>query len=181
MANSLGEVLREALARKWAEDDAAHNQMEDGGTKPEAPLGTNVSRATFDYIKANPGKRHFIIESLTKRGYKAASVGSLVAQMMRQGMVAADAAGIIRVTQAEYTPIKAPKQRTKKAAMPKRPVSSSPTGLAALAPTPTPAPAPARALVPVLGWSTDEILENLDVKQAVAVYKELKKLFGEVK
>jgi hypothetical protein len=35
--------------------------------------------------------------------------------------------------------------------------------------------------VPVLGWSTDEILENLDVKQAVAVYKELKKLFGEVK
>ena len=172
---SLQEALREALARKWAEDDAAHKQMEEA--KPDGrrffSVTNNVSRVTFEYIKANPSTRTEATKALVAKGFKDNSVTALIGQMLRAGMMVTDASGFLKVTQPEYTPIKSPKQlkklkQQKKTVVAKRPVSALP----AAAPGPVP--------MPVLGWSANEILENLDVKQAVAVYKELKKLFGEV-
>lgn len=175
MSNSLGDVLKEALARKWAEDDAAHKQME--AAKPDGKqlfrVVNNVSRATFDHIKTNPGTRVETTKALVAKGFKASSITALVGQMLRNGMIVLEPSGLLKVAQSEYTPIKSPKQlkklkQQKKTVVTKRPVSALP----AAAPGPVP--------MPVLGWSANEILENLDVKQAVAVYKELKKLFGEV-
>jgi len=193
MTGSLGEVLKEALARKWAEDDAAHKQMEEAKPAPAPtgkklfPVTNNLSRATFNHIKYNPATRAVITDELKSMGYKYSSIASVISQMVKQKLVTIDSAGVLHAIVPEYMPLKSSnvfkKAKPVKAKQPKRPVSSSPAGLAAIVPAlvPVPEPTPARPLVPVLGWSTDEILENLDVKQAVAVYKELKKLFGEVK
>jgi len=187
MTNSLGDVLKEALARKWAEDDAAHKQMEEKTeNKPKGrklfQVTNNLSRATFEHIKYNPAKRTVITHELEDKGYNYKSVASVITQMIRQKLVTMDKDGVLHAIVPAYIPLKASgafKKMQKLKAQAKQPVSlPSAAGLAAIAPTPE--AAPARQLVPVLGWSTDEILENLDVKQAVAVYKELKKLFGEV-
>lgn len=178
MTGSLGEVLKEALARKWAEDDAAHKQMEEA--KPTGkqlfPITSNVSRATFAYIKANPGRRVNIVDALTAQGFKASSVSSLIAQMLRNGMVVVDAAGSYRVTQPEYTPIKTikPNKQAKNVIVTKRPVSLPPAaGIAAIAPPPVPTPAPV-----VVTNEVEHILNTLPIKQARALYDELHKIFG---
>lgn len=180
MTGSLGEVLKEALARKWAEDDTAHKQMEQSKQPAHLfPITNNLSRATFNHIKNNPAVRTVITNELASMGYKYNSIASVITQMLKQKLVTADNAGVLHAIVPEYVPLKgsSPPAKTKRVKIvevrpkpveEKRPVSSSPAGLAAIAPA------------PVLGWSTNEILENLDVRQAVAVYKELKKLFGEV-
>ena len=189
MTGSLGEILKEALARKWAEDDAAHKQMEEAKPAPTGkqlfPVTNNSSRATFDYIKANPGVRSSIVAALTGQGYKANSVTSLITQMLRQGMLVISAGNVLRTTQEEYTPIKSTGKRKEKATMQKKkvtaqkqPVSSSPAGLAAIVPALVPVPTP----VPVVVTNeVEHILNTLPIKQAYALYVELNKIFGEVK
>ena len=171
---SLQEALREALARKWAEDDAAHKQMEEA--KPDGrrffAVTNNVSRVTFEYIKANPSTRTEATKALVAKGFKDNSVTALIGQMLRAGMMVTDASGFLQVTQPEYTPIpQAHKQppKVKKVAMPKRPVSSRP------APPPVPAPVPAPAVVTN---EVEHILNTLPIKQARALYDELHKIFG---
>lgn len=171
---SLQEALKEALARKWAEDDAAHKQMEEA--KPDGrrffSVTNNVSRVTFEYIKANPSTRTEATKALVAKGFKDNSVTALIGQMLRAGMMVTDASGFLKVTQPEYTPIpQAHKQSTKvkKVSMPKRPVSSRP------APPPVPALVPAPAVVTN---EVEHILNTLPIKQARALYDELHKIFG---
>lgn len=174
---SLQEALREALARKWAEDDAAHKQMEEA--KPDGrrffSVTNNVSRVTFDYIKANPSTRTEATKALVAKGFKDNSVTALIGQMLRAGMMVTDASGFLQVTQPEYTPIpQSHKQakhskKVKKVAMPKQPVSSD------SAPPPVPAPVPAPA---VITNEVEHILNTLPIKQARALYDELHKIFG---
>jgi len=179
MTGSLGEVLREALARKWAEDDTAHKQMEEA--KPTGKqlfaVSNNVSRATFDYIKANPGARSGIVAALAQQGYKTNSVTSLITQMLRQGVLVIGAGNVLRTAQAEYVPIKSTRKRKEKETMPERPVSLPPAaGIAAIAPTPVPIPVPV-----VVTNEVEHILITLPIKQARALYDELSKIFGDAK
>lgn len=176
MTSSLGEALKTALARQWAEDDTAHAKME-VDKKTEQPrarydVPNNVSRATFNYIKSNPSTRVDTIAALSRQGFNPSSVSSLIAQMSRHGMLKADALGVLRVTQSEYTPIPSTKPKKKVVIMRKRPVSSSPES----APAPVPAPAPM-----VVTNEVEHILNTLPIKQAHALYVELHKIFGESK
>lgn len=184
MSNSLGEALKSALAKQWASDDEAHNSMEPVPLKPRKPgtkffeTTTNITRATFNEIRDNPAERMVVQYRLKQQGYKKNSVSSIITQMLREGMVVVDTDGKLRATLPEYRPLKPWKTRattksqaaapakpkivlTKKKARgePQRPVSNT----------------------LFLGWSAREILENLDIFQARAVYDELKQIFGDAK
>lgn len=132
----------------------------------------NVTRATFNYIRDNAGTtRVATIAALTKQGYKANSVSSIMTQMMRQGLVR-ETNGSVFAAQSEYTPLKSGKARQ---SFPAKRVVRPRTAAPAAKPTPTKAPTPA---APTTKLSAAQLLETLSIVQARELYDELKKIFG---
>lgn len=66
----------------------------------------NVTRETFDFVKANPGLTTAqIAKALAARGFKESSVTSIVSQMVRAKMAHKDEDRRIFATRAKYRPI----------------------------------------------------------------------------
>lgn len=161
MTTSLKEALDTAFAKKWAEDDAAHKQMEDAAPR-RFVVTNNISRKTFDEIRQRPGTRTEIVNRLISLGYKQSSITSLITQMLRIKMVERREGDRLYALADTYRPLgtykkqkKAAKKLVKPQAKPvveeKRPVSIS------------------------------SLLDTLSVLQARALYDELKQIFGEAK
>lgn len=73
----------------------------------------NVTRATFDLIRANPGiTRKEACKLLGTRGYKTASTASLISAFVRQGQVELTD-GKLFTTSNEYIPLKGGKDMRK--------------------------------------------------------------------
>jgi len=73
----------------------------------------NVTRATFDLIRANPGiTRKETCKLLGTRGYKTASTASLISAFIRQGQVELTD-GKLFTTSNEYIPLKGGKDMRK--------------------------------------------------------------------
>ena len=90
----------------------------------------NVSRETFNYVKANPNKTTAqVCAVLEKRGFKESSISSLMAQFARQGMMVRDEQGRYKTIVPEYTPLKSNKAaRAMKAAQPPKRKVGRPKG-----------------------------------------------------
>ena len=150
------------------------NQQQEKQVKTQQPyfnVTNNVTRATFEYIKTNPKSASGdVCRALEKRGYKAASVGSLLTQFIKSGLCTRDENNRYSVAVAEYVPMKAKaklkpiraKQVIEKAK------ATRGEGIAALSPQPT----------VKLVWDADTVINNIGLKQAHALYKELGKYFG---
>ena len=70
----------------------------------------NVSRETFNHVKANPNITSAqACAVLEKRGFKESSVGSLLVQFVKQGMMSRDESGRYKTIVPEYTPLKSNK------------------------------------------------------------------------
>lgn len=68
---------------------------------------TNVSRATFEAVRDNPGKtRAELSKILTTQGFPAASTTSILSRMLRQGTAQLDDERGMHVTTSEYVPLK---------------------------------------------------------------------------
>ena len=66
----------------------------------------NVTRATFDFVRNNPGKsRTEITRLLAEQGFAKGSTSSLLGQFVKQGHFA-ERNGFLFAQQAEYTPLK---------------------------------------------------------------------------
>lgn len=166
-------------------------------TQPEQPTNTaptpapaaNATRATFEYIRDNEGvNRDTLTKALTLRGFKPRSVSSLCAQMVKQRLVREVGGGLF-VNQQEYAPLRSSKlflgKRKPKAvakpvrkAKPRVKVQATPSPEwaftpPALLPMPLVKPVPAPA-----EWSVESVVGSLNVRQAMAVYDELRKIFG---
>ena len=173
MTSSLGEALKGALAKQWASDDEAHGKMEQAqrtGPRLFAPTN-NITRATFDLISRHPAARVEILNRLKADGYKPNSVSSLITQMLRQGMVVMGSDGKLRTTIPKYVPLKPwkhkPVVQTKpKIVLKKKEAKGEPQQ-------------PVSISSPV--WSVDDVLTQLNIRQARAVYDELHKIFGGAK
>lgn len=162
----------------------------DQWNKPEEPATTqptpalpsslsvtnNVCRATYDFIHQNPGKtRKEIIDALTLSGYKPGSTTSLIGQMLKQEHIR-ESQGLLYANYTEYRPLKSNAVfmrmqeavgRTKAVAV-KRPKVKA-----------TEAPAATPDSVQInSAWDADTLLNNLSIKQARALYDELRKIFG---
>jgi hypothetical protein len=166
-------------------------------------ITNNISRVTFDYIKNNPGStRKEIIEALGHQGFAAGSTSSLIAQMRRNNMIH-ETNNAYYADIPEYRPIKslkAMKKLEQTPAPPKRKYEKrAVTGIGALlrekldnAPMPSSDALDAaayamgtarvdvnkRMISLVRVKSPEDILKDMTVYQAHALYRHLKEMFG---
>jgi hypothetical protein len=126
----------------------------------------NVTRATFDYIVKHPGKtRKEILNALEAQGYKQGSTSSLIGQFTKQGHIV-NRDGFLFAQQAEYKPLKTSQRKAA--------VVAAPAPKAEAKPKAKPEPAPQIDAA----WDAETLLNNLSIKQARALYDELRKIFG---
>jgi len=122
---------------------------------------TNSTRLTFNYVRDNPGvTRAEAVKALLKLGVKESSSTSLITVMLARGNLRMTAGNALFAAQAEYAPM--PK--------PKKPKTAGP-----VAKTPEPV---VEAVQINSAWDAETLLDNLSIKQARALYDELRKIFG---
>lgn len=198
-------ALQQALSKTataWAADDEAHQQIQPqqgkhmttttthADTIAATETKTNVSRCVFEFVRDNPGYTvKQVVAALVARGFKENSVGSLVYQMMKVRLVVADANGKLTAVVQEYAPIQASSQRRRKVKVKVNAkaaaaeayerkyveivntrtgevINPRPVGIAALPNT------------SATGWTVESVIGGLNVRQAMAVYDELRQIFG---
>lgn len=169
MKTALSGILSE-----WELDNKQQEkQVQKAPYVPHFKVTNNVTRATFDYVKNNPHQScKEICTALEKQGYKPSSIGSLLTQFVKNTLCVRDANGNYTAIAHEYTPIKVRKQVKAKQVIEKAKTTRG-QGIAALSPQPTPRVTPI-----VTAWDADTIINNIGLKQARALYDELKKIFG---
>ena len=157
----------------------------------------NLSRDIFNHIKNGEFTRDEVAESMASVGYIKKSAQSLIAQMLRNGLLT-DKNERLYPLLPEYAPVANPtrpspvrtynrrKPRTSKAKTKETPkAAQAPAGLAALpvmkdevtGVTQT----PERNIIPVRLTrlqTADEVLANMSVAEAHKLYLELAKIFG---
>lgn len=156
------------ILSEWELDNQQQEKQVE--TKPYFSVTNNVTRATFDYVKNNPRQScKTICKALEKQGYKAASVGSLLTQFVKNGLCVKDANGNYTTIANEYSPVKASKRLKAKQVIEKAKTTRG-EGIAALSPQPK--------YIPVTEWNVQAVLNEMSIVQARAMYDELKKIFG---
>jgi hypothetical protein len=130
----------------------------------------NVTRATFDYIVKHPGKtRKEILNALKAQGFKQGSTSSLIGQFTKQGHIV-NRDGFMFAQQTEYKPLKTSQRKPA--------VVEAPAPKAKAKPKAKPEAKPEPAPQINAAWDAETLLNNLSIKQARALYDELRKIFG---
>jgi hypothetical protein len=134
-------------------------------TKPSYhTITNNITRATFDCVAKTPGvTRRDLIAKLSEQGYKSSSSSSMVTQMLQNGNFRYQGEGLF-TAQPEYSP--RPRQTPTTRRVRKAP------------PVVVPETKPEAAPQINAAWDADTLLNNLSIKQARALYDELRKIFG---
>lgn len=148
----------------------------------EKPMGkqlfkttNNVSRETFNFIKANPNKTTAeVARALEQRGFKEGSVTSICAQMSKQGMVTKDmyTKRLVAIVP-EYVPLKPAKAF--KSTKPKQ--APQDAGIASIAPQEK-VDTSRSTIVLTRNWTAHGVVDKLSVMQARELYDLLKQIFG---
>lgn len=163
-------ALSTALS-SWEKDDQKIQQEKKVKKLPQQFMPTNnVTIETFNYVRDNPLRSSGeVCNALQARGFNKGSVGSLITQFTKQGQFVKDVNGKYRTVAREYTPLKSTKKfRAEGKRVNKIVTKPKSEGIAALAPQVT----------ATSQWDADTIINNIGLKQARALYDELKKLFG---
>jgi hypothetical protein len=135
---------------------------------PHFKVSNNVTRATFDFVKNNPHQScKTICAALEKQGYKPSSIGSLLTQFVKNGLCMRDANSNYTAIANEYTPIKVRKQ-IKATQVIEKAKTTRGEGIAALG---------AQPMVKT-AWDVETVINNIGLKQAHALYRELHTYFG---
>jgi hypothetical protein len=125
----------------------------------------NVTRTTFDFVLNNPGKTRIeIARRLAEQGFAKGSTSSLLGQFIKQGQIA-ERNGFLFAQQTEYRPLKASQRKPAVVEAP-APKAEKPKAKTEAAPQINAA------------WDAETLLNNLSIKQARALYDELRKIFG---
>jgi len=145
-------------------------------TQPQSTMHhnvtSNVTLATFNYVRDNPGKTRIdVSDAMLARGCKKSSSTSLLSLMIKQGHVR-ETQGLLYTNIPAYKPLLSSKAFAKLQGR-----------VQAKKPAPKPkieAPAPAAPAAPQINsaWDAETLLNHLSIKQARALYDELRKIFG---
>jgi len=120
----------------------------------------NATQLTFNYVRNNPGlNRQEVAAAIHCMGVIKSSASSLIAQLVRNENLQ-ETGGLLYVNQLAYAP-------RKPALPPKRQMR---TAQALVAP-------PEPVVVPT-EWKATDVLDTLNIRQARAVYDELRGIFG---
>jgi hypothetical protein len=118
-------------------------------------ITNNATRTTFNYVRDNPGVlRSDAITALNRLGIKQSSSSSLLSIMAARGNIRMTPSGALIPVQKEYAPITKP-----------RPAKAAPVPVVKEVPPPP-------------EWTVDSVIGHLNVRQAMAVYSELRGIFG---
>lgn len=172
----LQSALQSAL-KQWEDPVQTQPQPPAKQPRPRFAVTNNVSRATFAYVKANPGLRvRAICEGLVAQGFKRTSVNALVGQMVLAGMFRRDETKCYWAIVDEYTPycIATLRRAAKAAGVRKAPPRRVPRAAA----QPSTQPAVQGALAPETPVAVDVILDALTVAQAREMFNRLKRMFA---
>jgi hypothetical protein len=188
LENGRRQFLSQTL-NNWEQDEQKQITQQQ-----EKPMGkqlfrttNNVTRETFNYIKANPNKTTpEVCEALEKRGFKESSVHSICAQLSKQGQVVKDGYTKRMVAVGnEYQPLKsasafkalnAPKPAPKVLKVVKRREAPQDAGIASIAPKED--TTRKAALIFLNDFDPNDVVNKLSVVQARELYDLLKKIFG---
>ena len=132
-------------------------------TKAETghPITTNSTRATFEYVRDNPGvTRDAAVSALERRGVPRGSSTSLLSVMVTRGNIRKTVDGALFAAQPEYKPLPNPKPK------------AAPVVVA-----PVEAPKAPEPVQITAEWSAEAFINTLNVKQARALYDELRTIF----
>lgn len=182
---SLQDQLQNLLPA-WEEEQARIEQAKQINQNPKATMQqvptrhlfkptNNASRETFNAVRDFPNQQpSFYVNMLEKKGFKHATVRSLVYQMTKQGQFHQDISGALTTVANAYVPIKAGKPKTAK---PKQVDVPAQAGIAALPPQDS-KPKVTRSLIINHTWDAQKEVDKLSVMQARALYDLLKTIFG---
>ena len=132
--------------------------------QPYQTTTNNITRATFDCVANTPGiTRRDLIAKLSEQGYKSGSSSSMVTQMVQNGNFRYQGEGLF-TTQPEYSP------RRRQTPVKPRARKAPPVAVPEIKPEAAPQINTA--------YDAETLLNNLSIKQARALYDELRKIFG---
>jgi len=198
MQNTQNNEQLNTLARNWdneertrkirlqSSSDARVAEVEESNRGTNL-VTTNVSRATFAYVRDNPNKTKVeITNELSKLGYNASSVSTLVSQMVRGDIAVADEEGRVSTMFKEYRPIKNGSaiikmkgKRIKRVA--NKSGRPSKQGIAALKiqdapviPKAIPQPTPRNT-----SFDADKLLSTLSFADVLVLHKKIKAMLGD--
>lgn len=125
-------------------------------TKPHAAVTNNITQVLFQHVATHPGiTRRALIQDMCAMGFGSNSASSMVTQLLTKGNLRQEQGGLF-TTQETYKPIRAPKVIMQ-----------------------IPAPIKAKPAPQInSAWDAETLLDNLSIKQARALYDELRKIFG---
>lgn len=148
------------VINQWNDDDMPTTPAPTMTPTNGRQITANSTRLTFNYVRDNPGvTRVEAMIALEKLGVKQSSSTSLLSVMTARGNLRKSADGGLFVTQNEYAPIPQFK-----------PVKTSKK--------PAPVPQPEVVAPTPQEWTVESVIGNLNVRQALAVYMELRNVFG---
>jgi hypothetical protein len=136
---------------------------------------SNVTLSTFNYVRDNPGKtRTDVAKALILQGCKKSSTTSLLGVMVKQGYIR-ETQGLLYTNIPAYKPLKSSRAFAKANGIKLVPRKSK-----AKVEVKVEAPAPAAPAAPQINsaWDAETLLNHLSIKQARALYDELRTIFG---
>lgn len=166
--NDIKQALAAAIERAKGEWSEAPAKPADA-KRELFRVTNNVTHRTFDAIRDNPGMTgEQAMRMLEGEGFKRTSVSSLITQFVRSGTMHRDSEGKLHVTSSKYKPPKRFKKpaKVKGTAFPLTPQTTRTTSLV--------------QVVGPIQRTADDILNTLTLREARAVFDELKKVFGGV-
>jgi len=195
---NLGEMLRAKLMMtQYTEATTPKEEVQHEAPKLETKrnpfqIGNNLNRTLFEQAQRYPATRKALTERMVAMGFKLASVSSILGQMMRQGLVQVDDEGVLHVTTPQYTPIKSSKtyrnlqKKLKKEAVEKSAAQAQPrkqikVSVRNRTVEEVREERPVSSPVPEGIPRVDALLRSLSILEALELYAELKKVFGDNK
>lgn len=146
-------------------------------------VGNNVSRETFNMVKAHPGLSAVqYVEMLNKKGFKDSSTTSILSQLVRTGqLIRSETTRTLTVARPEYTPIKNPskaKPRKQRKVEEKKAGNThqSSVGIAALKGE-TVEPKGVTSIILQRNWTPESVIDKLTLPQAKQLFEALSKYF----
>ena len=169
------------IVAKWEQGDAkAEPNLTAKGQKGFKPTN-NVSRATFNYVRDNPGcTRAQATDALSAMGYKISSTASLLSALTRQRQLRTLEDGTMHANLTEYAPLKMSSSKKAKKVKKAKEVGVAPTPLPVVhVNTDPPVERRAQLIMHRTADDMDKYIDTLNVRQAKVLMQKLKAIFGE--
>ena len=196
MTFNLGEVLRaKMLISQFNEDTKKKEEVKPAPVPvPEKrkpfQISNNLNRVLFEQAQSYPTTRKALVSRMAAMGFKPGSVNTIIGQMLRQGLMQPDNEGVLHLTVSQYTPLKS-----------SRTMRRLELAKGEDAATPKPEPKHKQIKISVRNRTVEEvreerpvssfegmqetrvksILRSLSILEALELYAELKKVFGDNK